>query len=244
MPPSDNPFPQADRPNLPSTNNLSSRTPASTSQSEGRSNTQATPRDSTSVPSSYTGSSIMQAAEDSLSRLGTSSQSLGEFPRGVARSYIGDEGPYSLVFPNEIPSPPSLNADIAQEEYAGEAEMNRQRKRKRLASWDISAHHYPPYGHKGQVVPGLLKLDVVDVNTHEGNTCKDANYQAHILRRNWSIFATQTDHCDVILAHKGRVPFSVSKVVIKVPTTTTYRAPSVHHSLQTTAFYYIITDYL
>ena len=130
---------------------------------------------------------------------------------------------------NGIPHPPSLIPDPTMEEYAGEAEMNRQqRKRKRLASEDVSAHQFAPYGHKGQVVPGPLKLEVVDVNTHESNTCKDTLYQANILRRNWSVYATQTDHCDVILEHKAQVPFSLTKLVIKVPIATTYRQPSVH----------------
>ena len=237
MPPRSDSLSQADRLGLPLSAGPSLRTSTLAGHSEGRADAHETSRDPANVSSSFERSSRRQTFEDDSSRLGMSPPTLEDFPRGIAHSYIIDAVLYSPELPNDIPGPPSLNADIAQEEYAGEAETNRQRKRKRLASCDISAHQYSPYGHRGQVVPGFLKLDVVDINAHEGCATKDANYQANMLRRDWSIYITQTDHCDVILAHKGKVPFSLTKIVVTVPLAATHRTPSVHPRFQSTNFH-------
>ena len=214
------------------------RTRPSTNPPESRANAQSSSHDSANAQETSRDPAIFlgqaweeltrgQSFMDEAAPPGMNPSNHEESSRQLIRAFINDSRFYPHDLSNDIPSPPSFNTDFAQEEYADEAEVNRNRKRKRLGSFDNSGHRYPPYGHKGQVVPGLLQLDVIDVNTHEGNTCKDARYQANILRRSWSIYATQTDHCDVILAHKEKVPFSLTKIVVKVPTTTTYRAPSV-----------------
>ena len=187
-------------------------------------------RNLTTQPGNSSRSTRRRGTAYSSLRLSPSQPVQGASQRGVARHSTANLDEAFLFHPSsDVPHPPCISPDPVQEEYAGEAEMNRrQRKRRRLelASGEVAAHQYLPYGHNGQVVPGPLQLDVVDVNTHESNTCKDSRYQAKILRRNWSVYSTQTDHCDVILGHKERVPFNLTKIVIKVPIASTYRQPS------------------
>ncbi|KAL8813111.1 MAG: hypothetical protein Q9200_000527 [Gallowayella weberi] len=118
-------------------------------------------------------------------------------------------------------APRTRSPDINSQEYSGEAvvnEANRQRaKRRKLNDGVLAKGFGPSYGHRGQVVPGRLRMEIVfcDGGLHEFGEekyCPD-----NVLRNDLSVYCTRSGKCDLVLRHQGGVPFCLQKLVIKAP---------------------------
>ncbi|KAL8953236.1 MAG: hypothetical protein Q9222_000889 [Ikaeria aurantiellina] len=115
----------------------------------------------------------------------------------------------------------TASPDIVSQEYSGEAavnEANRQRaKRRRLNDGLLAKEFGPQYGHRGQVVPGPLRMEIVycDGGLHE---CGDQQYcPENVLRNDLSVYCTRSSKCDLVLRHEGGAAFCLQKLVIKAP---------------------------
>jgi hypothetical protein len=74
------------------------------------------------------------------------------------------------------------------------------------------------YGYKGQVVPGQLKLEIANCDgeyqdPHGSNT----SWPQNVLQDDNLAYCTKGDRCNMVLKHSGGMPFTLTKVVIKVP---------------------------
>jgi len=110
---------------------------------------------------------------------------------------------------------------LAAEEYAGEAETNRAIKRRKI-DMGISNSGFPgfSYGHRGQVVPGelILEIESCDGGTLEGYGTSAASYSAaNVLKNDNSVYCTKGNRCNLILRHQGATPFSLTELSIKGP---------------------------
>lgn len=99
--------------------------------------------------------------------------------------------------------------------------LRRQTKRRKLEH--DSGLHSPydgfKYGHKGQVVPGRLKMEIV--------SCDGGEYDKHssfglypiqnVLKNDKSVYCSERSRCNLLLKHIGEMPFTLEKVVIKAP---------------------------
>lgn len=91
-------------------------------------------------------------------------------------------------------------------------------KRRKLDSDD---HREGPqsfrYGHYGQVVPGILKMEMESCDgglfEPEGELASPTN----VLRSDSSFYSTRSDRCNIILKHHGESPFCLKRIVIKAP---------------------------
>jgi len=98
----------------------------------------------------------------------------------------------------------------------------RQTKRRKLD------HHAAPkseydgfrYGHKGQVVPGRLRMEVFHCDGGEYYD-KDHPIGLHnvqnVLKNDNSVYCSQSSRCNLLLKHPGDVPFALEKIVIRAP---------------------------
>ncbi|PCG93431.1 Hypothetical protein PENO1_083610 [Penicillium occitanis (nom. inval.)] len=75
------------------------------------------------------------------------------------------------------------------------------------------------YGHYGQVVPGLLKMEI---NSCDGGNYYDedngeSSWPGNVLLDDTSVYCTKKSRCNMILNHRGETPFSLKKIVIRSP---------------------------
>lgn len=75
------------------------------------------------------------------------------------------------------------------------------------------------YGHYGQVVPGLLKMEI---NSCDGGNYYDedngeSSWPGNVLLDDTSVYCTKKSRCNMILNHRGETPFSLKKIVIRAP---------------------------
>ena len=121
------------------------------------------------------------------------------------------------------PLPWIEDPNVSSREYAGEAEVNRRRaKRRKLDSDVVSTGHLGgfSYGFRGQVVPGPLRMEIVscDGGIHADAVMHGREYQPeNVLRNDKSVYCTDKSECNLILQHIGQTPFTLRKLVIKAP---------------------------
>lgn len=121
------------------------------------------------------------------------------------------------------PARPIASHNVATQGHTREAavnEVNSQRaKRRKLNDGLLAKNFGPNYGYRGQVVPGLLRMEIVfcDGGLHEYG--KDKYRPENVLRNDLSVYCTRSSKCDLVLRHEGGAPFSLSKLVIKAPET-------------------------
>lgn len=121
------------------------------------------------------------------------------------------------------PIPRIGSPDINTTEYSGEAEVNRRRaKRRKLESEAPSKGHLNgfSYGHRGQVVPGPLKMEIAscDGGLHAEAARLGREYsRENVLRNDRSVYCTDSSKCNLILRHIGETSFCLKKLVIKAP---------------------------
>ncbi|KAI4247051.1 MAG: hypothetical protein L6R40_001716 [Gallowayella cf. fulva] len=115
----------------------------------------------------------------------------------------------------------SRSPDINSQEYSGEAvvnEANRQRaKRRKLNDNALAKAFGPNYGHRGQVVPGRLRMELVfcDGGLHEFG--EEKYCPENVLRNDLSVYCTRSGKCDLVLRHQGGASFCLQKLVFKAP---------------------------
>lgn len=76
------------------------------------------------------------------------------------------------------------------------------------------------YGHKGQVVPGRLKMEILSCDGGEYYD-KDHPIGLHnvqnVLKNDNSVYCSESSRCNLLLKHIGDAPFAMEKVVIRAP---------------------------
>lgn len=75
------------------------------------------------------------------------------------------------------------------------------------------------YGHYGQVVPGLLKMEIASCDGgnyyNEGNG--ESSWPGNVLLDDSSVYCTKKSRCNMVLNHRGETPFSLKQIVIRAP---------------------------
>jgi hypothetical protein len=75
------------------------------------------------------------------------------------------------------------------------------------------------YGHKGQVVPGRLRMEIVscDGGEHRRDSPPGLYKVQNVLRNDKSVYCSESSQCNLLLKHIGEAPFALEKVVIRAP---------------------------
>lgn len=115
----------------------------------------------------------------------------------------------------------TVNNEAAQE-YFGEAEVNRQRAKRRKLDGDTFSSKFRgfSYGYRGQAVAGPLNMEIVrcDGGVHPNARGPLEEYSArNILRNDKTVYCTKVSKCNIILRHQGETPFALKKIIIKAP---------------------------
>lgn len=143
-------------------------------------------------------------------------------PRGDADHHAAIDVNSASALPDR-PIPRIGSPDIAAQEYSGEAQMNRENrwraKRRKIDSDDPSdGFKGATYGHRGQVVSGPLKMEIVSCDGGQYSEPNgDSSWPANVLQDDSSVYCTKSERCNIILRHKKGTPFSLRKLVIKAP---------------------------
>lgn len=104
------------------------------------------------------------------------------------------------------------------QEYAGEADINRAIKRRRIDSGQASSTFCPPYGRYGQVEPGKLNMEIHSCDGGIFNDERGAEFAAeNVLKNDKSVYCTKGNRCNLVLQHQGGTPFTMTELVIKAP---------------------------
>ena len=120
------------------------------------------------------------------------------------------------------PIPRIESPDISAREYSGEAEVNRRRAKRRRLDSDSFAEGFKgfSYGHRGQVVPGPLKMEIesCDGGLHADAARHGREYlPENVLRNDKSVYCTDRSNCNIVMRHQGQTAFCLTKLVIKAP---------------------------
>jgi hypothetical protein len=121
------------------------------------------------------------------------------------------------------PVPRVGSPDITAQEYSGEAQVNRENrwraKRRKVESDDLSdGFRGASYGHRGQVVSGPLKMELVSCDGGQYSEPNgDSSWPENVLQDDSSVYCTKSERCNIILRHQKGTPFSLRKLVIKAP---------------------------
>lgn len=75
------------------------------------------------------------------------------------------------------------------------------------------------YGHSGQVVPGVLKMEIASCDGGTFDPDGESSFPANVLRNDQSVYCTKSSRCNIVLQHRGEAPFCLKKIVIKAPRT-------------------------
>lgn len=91
-------------------------------------------------------------------------------------------------------------------------------KRRKLDSDDRRGEGFT-YGHYGQVVPGLLKMEIAscDGGVYYDDGTGLSSRPSNVLVDDSSVYSTRQSRCNLVLRHRGETPFCVKKIVIKAP---------------------------
>ncbi|KAL4942131.1 hypothetical protein BDV06DRAFT_169338 [Aspergillus oleicola] len=73
------------------------------------------------------------------------------------------------------------------------------------------------YGQYGQVVPGILKMELASCDGGTYEPVYETSGPENILLNDSSVYCTKSDRCNLILKHRGESPFCLKKLVIKAP---------------------------
>lgn len=75
------------------------------------------------------------------------------------------------------------------------------------------------YGHKGQVVPGQLQLEIAscDGGEYQDPDIPTNSWPQNVLQDNALVYCTKSSRCNMLLRHVGGMPFTLTKLVIKAP---------------------------
>lgn len=145
-------------------------------------------------------------------------------------SVLGDafprsESPMALLnltpspYPEPPRHPPSWDETRPQSDSPGSLEHRWRAKRRKLDSDDHrEGLNGFGYGHYGQVVPGLLRMEIASC---DGGSYYDDNgessWPGNVLLDDSSVYCTKKGNCNLILKHRGGTPFSLKRIVIRAP---------------------------
>ncbi len=124
---------------------------------------------------------------------------------------------------SDRPVPRIGSPDIAAQEYSGEAQVNRENrwraKRRKIETEDLgNGFKGATYGHRGQVVSGPLKMEIVSCDGGQYTEPNgDSSWPENVLQDDPLVYCTKSDRCNIILRHQKGTPFSLRKLVIKAP---------------------------
>jgi len=97
----------------------------------------------------------------------------------------------------------------------------RRHKRRKLQHDISGAPEYTcfKYGHKGQVVSGRLRMEIVscDGGEHRRDNPPGLYRVQNVLRNDKSVYCSESSQCNLLLKHIGEAPFALEKVVIRAP---------------------------
>lgn len=108
-------------------------------------------------------------------------------------------------------------------ERSGEGRIGRtwtMRKRRKLDDGSSDdGHLVPSYGLEGTLVPGALKMKVVENDgNHESLTPQEEAAKLKLpTLGDTDLYRSKRNKCNVLMKHVGGWPFSLTKIVIKVP---------------------------
>lgn len=112
-----------------------------------------------------------------------------------------------------------------------EISNERRNKRRKLGHNANASPEYTcfKYGHKGQVVPGRLRMEVVscDGGEHRKDNPPGLYKVQNVLRNDKSVYCSESSQCNLLLKHIGEGSFALEKVVIRAPDRG-FTAPYVH----------------
>ena len=120
------------------------------------------------------------------------------------------------------PIPRIVSPGVLDRDYPGIVDNIRRRvKRRKL---DGAQHENGfKYGYHGQVVPAPLKMEIVSCDgghftEYNGNVKHSLDYwPENVLRNDKSVYCTENSKCNIILCHRGEIPFSLKKLIVKAP---------------------------
>lgn len=129
------------------------------------------------------------------------------------------------------PLDPSSRGDtptiMPQDVESGRPVRRRRSKRRKLDSDDNrEGSRGFGYGHRGQVVPAMLRMQLVSCDGGNYESGSGYSFPENILKNDPSVYCTKSDRCNLVLQHPGEIPFCVNRIVIKAPKTG-YDAPYV-----------------
>ncbi|KAI9837514.1 MAG: hypothetical protein M1819_007165 [Sarea resinae] len=116
-------------------------------------------------------------------------------------------------------SNPSL--DLRSQEYSGDDFSRRRSKRRKLDNESSeSGLRGFSYGHRGQVIPGPLRMEIAscDGGNYSEDSGRGRTYGAeNVLKNDKSVYCTESNRCNLVLRHRGETAFCLEKIVIKAP---------------------------
>ncbi|EMD67684.1 hypothetical protein COCSADRAFT_83193 [Bipolaris sorokiniana ND90Pr] len=125
--------------------------------------------------------------------------------------------------PINNPFTANVNANMLARPRSPIVQVNSERthKRRKLHHDTTSPAEYMcfKYGHKGQVVPGRLRMEVVscDGGEHRRDNPPGLYRVQNVLRNDKSVYCSESSQCNLLLKHIGEAPFALEKVVIRAP---------------------------
>ncbi|KAF1851020.1 uncharacterized protein K460DRAFT_302721 [Cucurbitaria berberidis CBS 394.84] len=125
-------------------------------------------------------------------------------------SDIPINNPFALSNPNARRRSPAV-----------EVSSERRNKRRKLEHDPNATPEYTcfKYGHKGQVVPGRLRMEIVscDGGEHRKDNPPGLYKVQNVLRNDKSVYCSESSQCNLLLKHIGEASFALEKVVIRAP---------------------------
>ncbi|KAL6708209.1 hypothetical protein ACN47E_003393 [Coniothyrium glycines] len=102
-----------------------------------------------------------------------------------------------------------------------EINSERRTKRRKLEHDVCSTPEYTcfKYGHRGQVVPGRLRMEIVscDGGEHRRDSPPGLYRVQNVLRNDKSVYCSESSQCNLLLKHIGEAAFALEKIVIRAP---------------------------
>ena len=132
----------------------------------------------------------------------------GTRPRETENNTLLDEPVPPLESPTVMPQEPETDR---------QAHRRRTKRRKLEADDAREGARGFSYGQYGQVVPGMLKMEVASCDGGAYDPDGESSFPDNILRNDSSVYCTKSDRCNLVLKHLGGAPFCLKRIVIKAP---------------------------
>lgn len=104
-----------------------------------------------------------------------------------------------------------------QSSQSGRESQGRMKRRKLEADDNREEFRGFNYGHNGQVVPGMLQMEIASCDGGSYDPDSGCSRPENVLDNNSSVYSTKEDRCNLVLRHRGEAPFCLKKIVIRAP---------------------------